>query len=121
MKKVLSFIIGLSFLLQSCYSYKKIDLKTTSLKPNKVYKINQGKTKYKGRLIGSNDSIITVKQGKVEKQIPIESISIIKKRKFSTTKTVLLPISIVIGATAIILSTGDIVKVGLSKEIPFPP
>lgn len=39
MKKIIVFLIAISFLFQSCYSYKSINPTTAYLKKGRVYKI----------------------------------------------------------------------------------
>lgn len=92
--KIIIYSLLISILLQSCYSYKAIDLKTgTSLKEGKIYKINNTETLLKGKLISSNDTIIKLQIDKNEKQIPTTEVKEIKERKFSILKTVgLVPI-----------------------------
>lgn len=104
MKNTILYLLVVSFLLQSCYSYKTIDLKQTPLIVGKKYKIEQEVKFVKATLKTLNDSTTTFLVGKFEKQIPITNIKKIKVKKFSVLKTVsLLPITIaviVIGFTA---------------------
>lgn len=93
MKNRIICLFLISVLLQSCYSYKNIDFKNSTLKEGKVYKINRGGTLLKSKLISSNDTILKVQLNKEEKQIPIVEIKEMKERKFSILKTVgLVPI-----------------------------
>ena len=110
-------IIALSFLIQSCYSYKSIDLKKTSLAVGKKYKIQQNNKFIKVELIGLNYSIANFKTKDDEKQINLSELQKLKERKFSVTKTVLLPISIILGSTTIMLTTGgSLIRVGGSTS-----
>jgi hypothetical protein len=101
------YLLSISFLLQGCYSYKTVDLKTTTLNIGKTYKITHDNVKTKARLISSNDSIITVKKGKHEEQIPVSGITKMKMRKFSVVKTVLLPVGIMVTTVGFIILTFD--------------
>jgi hypothetical protein len=98
MKHAIIYILITSFLLQSCYSYKTIDLNKTSLTQGKKYKYNtvQNKKFEKVTIKSSNDTIIIAKTGRKEKQITFADIKTIKVRKFSVIKTIaLVPVSIV--------------------------
>ncbi len=89
----------LSFLLQSCYSYKNINLKDTRLVEGKKYKIEQDNKWVKTKLLTINDSIANFKIDKNEKEISISEIQEIKIRKFDAVKTAsitVLPILIVV-------------------------
>lgn len=92
-------------LLQSCYSYKTIDLKDNNLSQNKEYKISRDGIFFKAKVIDSNDSIIKIQVDGVEKQISKSEIKEIKEKKFSTLKTLgLIPIAYCIGTIIYILS-----------------
>ena len=94
MKIAIIYLIIISFLFQSCYTYKTIDLKESSLVVGKNYKIRQDTKFVKSKLELVNDSTITVKEGKFRKDIPISKIKEIKVSKFSTLKTVGLVLGI---------------------------
>ncbi len=116
---ILAFVI--SYLLHSCYSYKSIDLRKTTVVVGKKYKILQNKKFLKAKLISFNDSIANFKRGNTEKPINLSEIQKLKKRKFSASKTVLLPVSIIIGAFTIIIIDGF--KLGVYSDdspISFP-
>lgn len=98
--------LTVSFLLHSCYSYKSVDLRKTALVVGKKYKIKENKKFLKVKLISCNDSIANFQSGTTEKQIKLSEIQKLKKRKFSASKTVLLPVSILIGAFTIIIIDG---------------
>ena len=102
MKKTISFFLVLA-LLQSCYSYRTIDIKQVSLSNDKVYKIKTESKFFKAKLAESNDSLVKIITKGNEKQIPIADIEQIKVKKFSILKTVgIIPI-IYGGVTAIYL------------------
>lgn len=95
----------LTILLQSCYSYKSIDLKNNNLSQNKEYKINRDGTFFRAKIIDSNDSIIKLKVDGVEKQISKSEIKEIKEKKFSALKTVsLIPIAYGVGTIIAIIT-----------------
>jgi hypothetical protein len=81
--------IALLILLQSCFSYKAMENDPRNMETGKTYKIERNQ-KYT-KVVFHN-----VKDFE-EKQIPINDITDIKKRKFSVVKTVGLPLSIVVG------------------------
>ena len=79
MKKSIAFLITISLLLQSCYSYKVID-KNSNLVIGKKYKIKQSNKYETFRLLSSTDSTITVTNNQnIENTIAKKNIKIIKK------------------------------------------
>lgn len=88
MKKIIFLV--LIILIQSCFSYKIIDLKSTKLIAGHKYKIAEDKKLIKARLKSFDDSTATMMVGKTEKQIEFSKIKIIKTRKFSVLKTIAL-------------------------------
>ncbi|SHG50719.1 hypothetical protein SAMN05443549_104268 [Flavobacterium fluvii] len=118
MKTSVIYLIVISFLFQSCYTYRTIDLKDSSLVVGKNYKIRQDAKFAKSKMVLVNDSTITVEEGSIQKEIPISEISEIKEGEFSTLKTVGLVLGIglvvlgVVGAIAV-ESMGD-----MSFEFP---
>lgn len=88
MKTSIIYLIVISFLFQSCYTYRAIDLKDTPLVVGKNYKIRQDTKFVKSKLELVNDSIIMVAEGNVVRDIPISEIKEIREAKFSTLKTV---------------------------------
>ncbi|MBC7524215.1 MAG: hypothetical protein H7239_07235 [Flavobacterium sp.] len=112
MRKSILYILLLSFLLQSCYSYREID-KSSTLVIGKKYKIKQSNKYEKVRLLSFSDSTITVSNNKnSQNTIAIKDINKIKKRHFSVTKTVLLPIGILVvtaSVAVIIVSSGNFI------------
>ena len=112
MKKVILLLVSFSFLLQSCYSYRDINKDTNSLLISKTYKIKEGKRCYKGVLVSFNDSIIIINKHSKQKKYSLEKISKISQRKFSTVKTILLPITIITGFLAIVVVSYDGPQIG---------
>ncbi len=111
MKTSILYLILISFLFQSCYTYRTIDSKDSSLVVGKNYKIRQDAKLVKSKLELVNDSTITVKVGDIHYDIPISKIKEIEESKFSALKTVGLVLGIglvVIGVVgAIELSNFD--------------
>jgi hypothetical protein len=100
MKKVTLLLI-LSVLFQSCYSYREIDV-NQNLIEGKKYKIKQFNKYEKVRFVSSSDSSITIIDNKkLEQTIFKKDIITIKKRHFSVTKTILLPVGVGIGIIGI--------------------
>ncbi len=111
MRKSIIYILLLSFLLQSCYSYRLID-KDSELAVGKKYKIQQSNDYEKVRLLSVSDSTITVNKSKnSQKTIAVKDITKIKKRHFSVIKTALLPVGILVVvaglATIIVISNSN--------------
>lgn len=106
MKTSIIYFIIISFLFQSCYTYRTIDLKDSSLVVGKNYKIRQDAKFVNSKLEQVIDSTITVMNDNIPKEIPISEIKEIKEGKFSTLKTVGLVLGIglvvlgVVGAMA---------------------
>lgn len=107
MKKTsIYFLLSLTLLLQSCYSYRKISI-NQNLVENKKYKIKRFDVYEKVRLLSSTDSIVTViGNKKVKYTIAREDIKEIKKRHLSATKLVLLPFGIAIVSITAIFAFG---------------
>jgi sulfate adenylyltransferase subunit 1 (EFTu-like GTPase family) len=106
MKRSIIYVLLTSVLLQSCYSYKTINLKDTPLVAGEKYKIKQEGKFIKTSLIATNDSVANFKSAKEVNQISIDKISEIKIRKISKIRTLILTMSIIIvGAGIMKLST----------------
>lgn len=114
MKTSILYLIAISFLFHSCYTYRAIDLKDTPLVVGKNYKIRQDTKFVKSKLELVNDSTITVKEGNIHNNITISKIKEIKESKFSTLKTVGLVLGVglvvvgIIGAAAVSNMSYDI-------------
>lgn len=107
MKKSIIYILLFSFLLQSCYSYRLVD-KNSKLVIGKKYKIKQSNKYQKIRLLSSTDSTITVRNNKnIETTITKNDIKTLKKRRFSITKTALLPVGVAAVGIFTILAVGE--------------
>ena len=93
-------------LLQSCFTYKRLEPNQKNLLVGDRYKLNHleyGKFK-KGKVISVNDSILTYKisNGRIN-HLSIDGIQEIKKGKFSLVKTIILPLSITAGSFGLLL------------------
>lgn len=100
-------LIVITFLLQSCYSYKVIDVIKTPLVVGKKYKIKQSNKYENVRLLSSTESTITVSNVKnVQNTISLKDIKKIKKRKFSVGKTAIFVITTLLGGATIIVADG---------------
>lgn len=98
MKNTILYLLIVSFLLQSCYTYKAISIKETPLLVGKKYKIREADKFVKSKIIIANDSVITVVEGgNVEKDIYVKQIKEIKVREFSVLKTVGLTVGLTLG------------------------
>jgi hypothetical protein len=101
MKTSIIYLIAISFLFQSCYTYKAIDLKDDALFSGRNYKISQTNKSEKVKLLFVNDSTLVVSKNDIQKNIPISKITEIKEEKFSTPKT--LGLLATLGLTTIIV------------------
>lgn len=99
MKTSIIYLLAISFLFQSCYTYRTIDLKDTPIVVGKNYKIRQDAKFVKSKIEAINDSTITIAKGNVVKDILISEIKEIKEPKFSTLKTV----GLVLGSGLVVL------------------
>lgn len=94
MKNTILYLLVISFLLQSCYTYKETSIKEKPLIVGKNYKIREDDKFVKSKLKIVNDSVITVMEGKIQKDIYIKEIKEIKAQEFSVLKTVGLTLGI---------------------------
>ena len=106
MKNTILYLLVVSFMLQSCYTYKAVSIKETPLIVGKNYKIREVDKFVKSKLQSVNDSVITVMEGNVQKDIYTANIREIKVQKFSTLKTVGLTVGI---ALSLLLLAGGAV------------
>jgi hypothetical protein len=96
MKNTILYLLVILFLLQSCTTYRTIDLSKTPLKLGEMYKIRQEDKFIKGKLRTIYDSTITVVVDKNEQIILLPEVNEIKQRKISALKTVGLILSILV-------------------------
>jgi hypothetical protein len=90
MKTYLIYILLLSFLLQSCYTYKPIYVSKENLVKGKKYKIRTNDKMVNVTFLSSNDTVGNFKIAKEEKQIVLSEIKQISVRTFSSDKTAIL-------------------------------
>jgi len=102
MKNTIVYLLVFSFLLQSCHTYKAIDLKETQLVEGKNYQIKQDTKFIKVKLEKVSDSTLTVLEGNTHKDITVSKIKEIKVKEFSTWKTVGLLVGLTL-TTAVII------------------
>ena len=108
MKTSIIYLIVISFLFQSCYTYRTIDLSKTPLKLGETYKIRQEDKFIKGKLRTIYDSTITVVVNKNEKIILLSDVNEIKERKISALKTIGLILSILVVGGAVYVGSQPI-------------
>ncbi len=109
MKKLL-LVLSISFLLQSCFSYKEASRDPTQMVLGEKYKIRTNQTVFKVVLISVSDGLLVVQKNKNELQIPLQEITSLKKRKFSLVKTIsIIPLT-AIGITAVFIIADPILK-----------
>lgn len=89
--------ITILILCQSCFSYKAMENDPLKMETGKTYKIERNQKYYKVVFHNVEGNTILVSENFVDKQIPINDITDIKKRKFSIVKTVSLPMSVIAG------------------------
>ncbi len=101
MKKIIIFTL-LCLLLNSCFSYKNIDLDKEEFNLNTIFRITKtDNEKKKGKLHSLNDSLIVLERKPGEKHTVFKgNIQQIQKRKFSLAKTIALPV----GITAVVIA-----------------
>lgn len=116
MKTSIIYLLAISFLFQSCYTYRTIDLKDTPIVVGKNYKIRQDAKFVKSKIEAVNDSTMTFAKGNVVKDILISEIKEIKESKFSTLKTV----GLVLGTGLVVLGVIGAAGVNnMSYDIPL--
>lgn len=119
MKNSILYLLVILFLLQSCTSYKTIDLNKTPLKLGETYKIRQEDKFIKGKLRTIYDSTITVVVNKNEKVILLSEVKEIKERKISTVKTVGLILSLLVIGGGIYVAN-DLSKSWGTVDLSYP-
>ena len=110
MKKTLLLLV-ISIVLQSCFSYKAVENNSSQYEIGKTYKLKRGKKSEEVKIISKTDSTIVVNHKFEDKEVSLNSISKVEKRKFSIVKTVLFPpltLAVLIG----ILASGVKVSLG---------
>lgn len=101
MKKIL-LLLAITLLLQSCFSYKRIEpANRNEMVIGQKYKIVQNHKTRKVILNSISENSITVTEYGKEREIPISEIKSMKERNFSIIKTALLfPATVAVVAIA---------------------
>ena len=109
MKNSIIYFLVISFLLQSCYTYKAVDLKNTQLIVGENYKITYQETTETAKLMVVNDSVITVLVDNAEKDISVSNIREIKKRYSAVLSTfgLLIGVTLIVGGAVIVSDLKD--------------
>ncbi len=89
MKKLLH-LLCITILLQSCYTYKNIDINSNEFETKSSYKLKVNGKDKKLKILSFNDSTLTVKSKNTVSEVKKSDIQSLKKRKFSVEKTVAL-------------------------------
>ena len=113
MKKfTLLFVVAL--LVESCYSYKQVNVDPKTMVIGKEYKIERNNKTSKVVYTQNADSVIFVMKNGIQDQILIKEITSVKEKKFSVVKTILFPIATSIVIVGIVGMTygGSNVTVG---------
>ena len=111
LKKII-FLLSISILFQSCFSYKSVNYDTIS-NDNKKQKIQiemLDRTKFDGQLVSADDKTITLENNGNTQAILKKDIFEVKVVKFSTLKTL---INVARGGAWIAAAAGIIVVVSL--------
>jgi hypothetical protein len=101
MKKLI-FLLSISILFQSCFSYKAIDynnIETDKKQELEVLMLN--KTSIKGQLVSKNEKTIILETKDGQGTISVEEIYAVKVRKFSFLKSAGLTVGTFVGALLI--------------------
>lgn len=115
-------IIAMVLLLQSCFSYKNVELQQNALETGSRYKLKQfGNSRfYKGELSAVKDSLLILKMGRVKfKEIKLDDIQEVKKGTFSLGNTIALPVVLtgaIFGALWIYSNNTSIVDLEFSSS-----
>lgn len=103
--KKLAVVVALTFLFQSCFSYKAMDNDTSKMEEGKAYKIESNHKYVKVVFHSIKDSSIVVTKDFEKKEIPIKDITKIKKRKFSVVKTTVYPLAVTAAVAGLFVLT----------------
>jgi len=109
--KNLTFLLLVSILFQSCFSYKSVDYPSiTADKKQKIEVEMLDRTNFKGQLVSKDETTMVLENNKSTQTIQKDEIYDLKVRKFSILKTVKgaasLYIYIGIGALALLSLSG---------------
>ena len=106
MKKFI-FLVSISILFQSCFSYKTIDYNNIAIdKKQKIVVKGVGGKFIKGQLVSKNDKTMVLENKEGQQTISIDEIYDVKVRKFSFLKSA----GIIVGGwfTLVIIAIGAI-------------
>lgn len=107
MKKI-CLLLGITLLLQGCYSYKKAEINPKTMAIGEMYKIERNGKTSKVMYTSNADSAIVVLKNSKEERVPLKDITSVRKRKFSVVKTIaLVPITMAAITTLFVYSMGD--------------
>ena len=86
--KQLIFLLLISILFQSCFSYKSVDFKSISSEKKQKFEVEKlDKTRVKGRIVSIDENIIILENKGKSQTISKDEIYDMKVRKFSIIKT----------------------------------
>lgn len=94
-------------LLQSCFSYKPVEVNPKTMVIGQIYKIERNHKTSKVTYVSNADSAIVVSKNGKEERIAVKDITKARQRKFSTLKTIALVPAILAVITLIIILTYD--------------
>jgi Pyruvate/2-oxoacid:ferredoxin oxidoreductase gamma subunit len=106
MKNPIIYLLVISFLLHSCYTYKAVDLKSTYLIVGEQIKITQEDKTEIGNFVALNDSLLYVSVDKTKKDISISNIKKIEKQQ--PTMTTMIGLGLLVGAIWLTLELLDL-------------
>lgn len=98
-------LLGITLLLQGCFSYKKAEINPKTMAIGQMYKIERNHKTSKVMYTGNADSAIVVLKNGKEERIALKDINSVRKRKFSIVKTVAVPVAVLVGFTTLFILT----------------
>jgi hypothetical protein len=82
--KKLFFLLSISMLFQSCFSYKSIDYNNIAIEKKQMFEVKGvGGTYIEGRLVSKNEKTMILENNGRLQPIPVEEIYEVKVREFS--------------------------------------
>lgn len=113
MKKLI-FLLSISILFQSCFSYKSVNYNDIAIgKKPKVEVKGVGGTNIKGRLVSKNEQTLILDTNGQLQEISVDEIYEVKVRKFSLLKSSGLLASSILVVTAVLFAVFLGVLIGL--------
>ena len=99
--KKLFFLLSISMLFQSCFSYKSIDYNNIAIEKKQMFEVKGvGGTYIEGRLVSKNEKTMILENNGILQPIPVEEIYEVKVREFSVLKS-LKNAGLAVGATSL--------------------